>query len=218
MIDRSKALVAVSVAAFLVLLLVSVGFIAGRAAGGDDNDPPATAPVLPGGGLPAGPTGLEDGVPVGFAQNGEGALGAAAAWVPWLMSSPPSERPSGLDRVVADGAGDPVPEGVTARFTFMPIAGKVEMEGESQAVVTLLGPVLEGNVGEELNGEFWSFPATLEWDDSADDWRITSLPAGASATYQLDSPLDATDVEGFQALRTAGVIGGPPIVEAVPGE
>lgn len=217
MIDRSKALIAVIAALLVVLLAVSVGFIAGRATA-DDESPADPTPARTGDGLPAGPTGLDDGVPVGFARSEQGALGAAAAWVPWLMSSPPDERPEGLAGVLADNAGEPVPDGVTARFTFMPIAGRVEMDSDSRAVVTLLGPVIEGNLGENLNGEFWSFPATLEWDDSAGDWLITELPAGASTNYQVDGPLDSGDVEGFQALRGAGVIEGPPIVEVVPGE
>lgn len=217
MIDRSRALVAAVIAVVVAVVLISIGFVAGQASGDDEGETPATPPRS-GDGLPSGPTGIEDGIPVGFARSEEGVLGAAVAWVPWLMSGPSGERPRGLDDVVLDSAGEPVPDEVTLRFTFAPIAGKVEMESDTRAVVTLLGPVLEGNLGEELTGEFWSFPTTFAWDDDVDDWRIAELPAGASGNFVVDGPLDAADVEGFQSLRPAGVAGGPPIIEAVPGE
>lgn len=217
MIDRSKALIAGVAAVFVALLLVSVGFIAGRATADDDSSstPP---PPRAGDGLPAGPTGLENGVPVGFSKSDQGALGAGAAWAPWFLSSPPGERPEGIDAVLAEGLEPPGGDTLTTRFQFTPIAVKVEMDSDTRAIVTLLGPVLRGDLGEELTGEFWKVPVTLEWNDEASDWRISAFPQGTAGTYMIEGPLQASDVEGFEALRPAGAIEGALIVETVPGD
>jgi len=217
MIDRSKALVAGVAAALVALLLASVGFVAGQAVGEDDS-PSNPQPARTGDGLPAGPTGLEDGVPVGFSMSDQGALGAGAAWAPWFLSSPPGERPEGIDAVLTQGLEPPGGDTLTTRFQFTPIAVKVEMDSDTRAIVTLLGPVLRGDLGEELTGEFWKVPVTLEWSDEASDWRISAFPQGTAGTYMVEGPLQASDVEGFQALRPAGAIEGAPIVETVPGD
>jgi hypothetical protein len=217
MIDRPKALIVAVVAALSALLLISVGFVAGKAAN-DDNDSTAALPPHSGDGLPAGPTGLDEGVPVGFAQTEEGALGAGVAWAPWFLSSPPGERPDGINTVLADGLDPPGGDEITTRFQFTPIAVKVEMDSDTRAVVTLLGPVLRGDVGAELTGEFWKVPVTLDWNDDAADWQISAFPQGTAGNFIIDGPLSASDVEGFQALRPAGAVVGAPIVETVPGD
>jgi hypothetical protein len=59
---------------------------------------------------------------------------------------------------------------------------------------------------------------TLGWDDGAEGWRITILPTGSPLDYEVGGPLDAADVEGFHAIRPAGVVEGSPIVEEVRGD
>lgn len=220
MIDRPKAIVAGALGTVAVLFLVGVGFVAGRAS--DDDSSTNGRGEVGGDGLPAGPAGANGGVPVGFAHSDHGALGAALAWFPWLVSSPVDERPEGLAAVLADGVDVPLEEESdrfsSVRLQFTPIATKVEMDGNDRATVTLLGPILQGDLGQELSGEFLALPVTLEWDATNEDWQIAVMPTGSPLDYGIGDELDAADVEGFQAIRPAGVVEGSPIVEEVPGE
>ncbi len=220
MVDRPKAVVAGALGTVAVLVLLGVGFLAGRAGAGDDST--GGGPGVGGDGVPAGPAGMNDGVPVGFAHSEDGVLGAALAWFPSLVSSPVDERPEGIEAVLADGVDLPLDDASdrfsSVRLQFTPIAAKVEMDGDDRATVTLLGPMLRGDLGQELTGDVLSLPLTLEWDGGAADWRIAALPTGSPLDYEVGDQLDAGDVEGFRAIRPAGAVEGPPIVEEVPGE
>lgn len=219
MVDRPKAAIAGGVVVVAVLFLLGVGFVAGRATSDDST---GTAGTSSGDGLSAGPTGMSQGLPVGFAHSEDGGLAAGLAWLPWLYSSPVDERPDGINEVLADGVqvpGDDNGEQLTStRVQFTPIAVKVEMESEDRATVTLLGPLLYGNLGEELSGQYGALPSTLEWDAGADDWRVVSFADGPADDYQLDTPLSASDVAGYRAIRPVGAVEGSFIVEEVPGD
>jgi hypothetical protein len=221
MVDRPRVLVVGAVVTVAVVFLLGLGFVVGRATSEDDGAS-AGGPEPSGDGLPAGPTGLDGGVPVGFARDEDGARAAALAWFPWLNSSPVGERPEGIDTVLANGVDAPG-EDVTGRLAsvrlqFAPIAVQVEMESDDRATVTMLGSILAGEPGEPLSGELVLLPVDLEWDDSVADWRITALPSGSWEDYTVGDSLDAGDVAGFEAIRPAGVVEGSPIVEEVPGE
>lgn len=217
MIDRPKALIAGLAALCVAALLVTVGYIAGKSGNDDttDNDP---TPALDGDGLPAGPTGLEGGMPVGFAHSEEGARAAALSWMPWFLSSPSGEWPDGADGVLADGVTTPVDESLSRRLQFAPIGSKIDMDSEDRATVTVLGMLMEGSAGAEVSGEMLKVPVVLAWDAAASDWRITSFPSELAGDVIIDGPLDAADVEGFEAVRAAGVVPGSALVEEVPGE
>lgn len=221
MVDRPKAAIAGAVITVAVLFLLGVGFVAGRASG-DDDDPPTSGSGVDGEELAAGPTAMNGGVPVGFAHSPEGARSAALAWFPWLFSTPVGERPAGIGDVLASGLEPPLADAserfASVRTQFAPIAVRVDMESEDRATVTLLGPMLRGQLGDELGGEFLSLPVTLEWDDQAGDWRITILPTGSLEQYDVGEQVDAADVEGFEAVRPVGAVEGSAIVEEVPGE
>jgi hypothetical protein len=202
----------------VVVVVLAAGFVAGRASGEDGDSPGRRS----GEGVPAGPNEIDQGMPVGFAHNTDGALGAAVAWIPWFFSRPPGERPAGLEQVLATGVK--VPGGeldnnvFTGRLEFTPIGVRVEMTSDNEAKVTMVGPLLYGDVGQQLSGQYLALPVTLGWDASLGDWRITSLPTGPTDDYQLATPLQARDLAGYRAIRPAGAIEGPFIVEKVPGE
>ena len=95
--DRQRAVIAGAVTAAVLVVVLAIGFVVGRASVDDDSstgtEPGASTDSD---GLPAGPARMEDGVPVGFAHSEDGAMSAALSWVPWLISSPASERPARL--------------------------------------------------------------------------------------------------------------------------
>jgi hypothetical protein len=214
MIDRPKALLG-GVAVLAAIVLIAIGFIAGRASNTDGDSDPREAPT-------AGPTDLQGGVPVGFAHSQDGARAAAAAWFPWLYSSPIGERPEGIDGVLAPDVEAPGQGGsdrlAAVRLQFAPLGVRVEMDASDRATVRFLGSLLAGDPGEPLSGELLIIPITMEWDETAGDWRITELPTGPWDDYDVGDGLDAAEVAGFEAIRPTGVVEGSPIVEEVPGE
>lgn len=212
--DRQRATVFGIAAAVVALLLVGVGVIVGRASAGESTD--STEPnSADSEGIPAGPTGIEDGVPVGFARSEDGAVAAAAAWVPSLISSPASERPDGIDSVMADGAEPPVPEGVSLRVQFVPWAAAVSMPSDDEAVVTLLCTGLRGEVDDDLDGGIVPIEATMAWDDGAQSWRVSAVDLSADF---LEPPIRPEDVSGFEILRVVSGERAGVVMEEVPGD
>jgi hypothetical protein len=212
--DRQRATVIGVAAAVVALVLIGVGVIVGRASAGQSTDPgPADSATSEG--LPDGPTGIEDGVPVGFAHSEEGVVAAAAAWVPPLISTPASERPDGIESVLADGVESPVGEGLSIRIQFVPWAARVSMSSEDEAVVTLLGTGLTGEVDDELDGGMLPLESTLVWDDDAGSWQVSAIDMTADF---LEPPIRPEDVSGFQVLRFYGGTRAGVVMEEVPGD
>jgi hypothetical protein len=214
--DRQRAIVAGVAAAVVFLVVLAIGFVVGRASV-DDRPSAATDPGTSSDsdGLPAGPARLEDGVPVGFAHSEDGALSAALSWVPWLISSPASERPDGIDGVLATGVEPPVPEGISQRLQYVPWAAGIEMASSNEATVSLWGTPLRGEPGQDLDGGVWPLTATLVWDDDVGDWRVTAAEVGPEP---VDFPISASDVAGLRVVRfTGGLLAGP-VLEEVPGD
>lgn len=211
--DRQRATVIGVAVAVVALVLVGAGVIVGRASAGESTDTPsdaATSEVLP-----DGPTGIEDGVPVGFAHTEEGVVAAAAAWVPPLVSSPASERPDGVDGVLADGVESPMPEGASLRIQFVPWAVRVSMASDDEATVTLLGTALRGQVDSDLDGGVLPLESSLVWDADVEEWRVSAVDMSADF---LEPPISPEDVSGFRVLRLYGGTRAGVVMEEVPGD
>lgn len=212
--DGQRATVIGIAAAVAALLVLGVGVILGRASAGESTSTSAPESI-DSDGLPAGPTGIEDGVPVGFAQSEEGVVAAAAAWVPPLISTPASERPDGIDDVMADGVESPVGEGLSIRIQFVPWAARVSMSSEDEAVVTLLGTGLRGEVDDDLDGGILPLESSMVWDDDAESWRVGAIDMTADF---LEPPIRPEDVSGFRVLRLYGGTRAGVVMEEVPGD
>lgn len=213
--DRQRAAIVGAATALVVIVVLGVGFVMGRASAGDDPSTEEDSPSAANGeGLPVGPSRMEDGAPLGFARSEDGAISAAVSWLPWLLSSPASERPEGLDGVLASGVEAPMPDGVSERLQFTVWAAGAEMTSSDEATVTLLGTLLHGAPGEDLEAGPWPLNGRLVWDEEADDWRVTEVEYG-------DGPIDeptAADLSGLRVVRyTGGVLAGP-VIEEVPGD
>lgn len=212
--DRQRATVIGVAAAVVALVLVGVGVIVGRASAGESTDT-GPADFANSEGLPDGPTGIEDGVPVGFAHSEDGVVAAAAAWVPPLISSPASERPDGIDAALAEGVEPPMPEGVSLRVQFVPWAAQVSMTSDDEAVVTLLCTGLRGEVDDDLSGGIVPIESTMVWDDDAQSWRVSAVDLSADF---LEPPIRPEDVSGFHVLRLHGSALAGVLMEEVPGD
>jgi hypothetical protein len=212
--DRQRTAILSTAAAVIALVVLAIGFAVGRASAGDESAADGPGPASEGEGLPAGPAHLDDGVPLGFPRSEDGAVSAAVSWLPWLVSSPASERPDGMDGVLASGVEPPMPDGISERLQFAVWAAGVEMTSSDEATVTLFGTLLQGAPGEDLEGGMWPLIGRLQWDASAEDWRVTEVDYG-------DGPIDAptaADLSGLRTVRfTGGVLGGP-VIEEVPGD
>lgn len=214
MMDRQRTAILGAVAAVLVLMVLAAGVAIGRASAGG-NDGASGDSARDSEGLPHGPTAVENGVPVGFAQSEDGVLGAALAWVPWLFSSPAEEAPEGIDAVLARGVDSPLVDGLSERFQFAPWAGRVSMTSDDEATVTLIGTPLRGNAGDQLDGGIWPLETDFAWDDEAEDWRITAVDTTADF---IEVPVQPEDVAGFRVVRPLGGLLGGVVMEEVPGD
>lgn len=212
--DRQRNIIA-GAAALVVIVVLGIGFAMGRASAGDDQATAGSGTSTGSDGLPAGPATMEGGVPLGFAQSEDGALSAALSWVPWLISSPASERPEGIDAVLARGVEAPMPEGISQRLQFVSWAARVSMASQTEATVTLLGTPLRGEVGNDLDGGIWPLGATLVWDEDVDDWRIGAVD---TTNDLLDVPITAESVAGYRVVRFHGGVLAGPLMEEVPGD
>jgi hypothetical protein len=218
-IDRTRAFIAVAVVATVAVLALVVGFVAGHAAGSDGSgpEPAATSEPAPGPGPEHGPGRVEDGVPVGFTATEEGALAAAATWLPLLGSGPASENPEGLARLFVDGLDVTGLDEGTRRYSMAPLAGRVRMRTAGEADVELLMEEIEGdwNAGE-VEFQIVEVTVPLVWDNVAEDWRLARTDLETRGFD--DWPVAADDLVGYRALRpTGGELGGV-LVEEVPGE
>lgn len=213
--DRQRATVLGAVGAVAALLLLGIGIVVGRASAGEGAGTATADGSVDREGLPDGPTAVDDGVPVGFARNEDGAAAAAAAWVPSLVSSPASERPDGIDSVMAVGAEPPMPGGASLRIQFVPWAARVSTPSEDEAVVTLLGTGLRGEVDDDLAAGILRLESTMVWDDEAGGWRVEEVDTSADF---LEPPVRPEDVSGFRVLRFYGGVRAGVVMEEVPGD
>lgn len=213
--DRQRAAIVGVAAALVVIVVLGVGFVMGRASA-DDDSPGGDGPVtsIDSEGLPVGPSRMDDGVPLGFARSDDGAISAAVSWLPWLVSSPAAERPEGMDSVLAPGVEPPMPEGISERLQFAVWAAAAEMTSSDEATVTLLGTLLNGEPGDALESGVWPLIGRLVWDGDADDWRVTEVEYGEGP---IDEPT-AADLSGLRVVRSTGGVLAGPVVEEVPGD
>jgi hypothetical protein len=213
--DRQRAAIVGAAAALVVIVVLGVGFVMGRASAGDDSSRgDASATSADSEGLPVGPSRMEDGVPLGFERSDDGAVSAAVAWLPWLVSSPAAERPEGMESVLAPGVEAPMPEGISERLQFAVWAAGAEMTSSDEATVTLLGTLLNGEPGGALESGVWPLIGRLVWDSEAEDWRVTEVDYGEGP---IDEPT-AGDLSGLRVIRSTGGVLAGPVVEEVPGD
>lgn len=206
--------VVVALAGFLIGLAVALTVASsGRSTPGASSSPPA--PIGPD--SAAGPRGVEEGVPVGYARTPAGAAAAATAYLTvsaeglLLMDAPardaalrrmlvPDPSPGTLAQVVGDptllervrqaSAGSGTPRAVLRN---LPVAYRVDAFSPARARVSVWGAAVWSIAGVGGPGEAWTTTSLeLEWVEG--DWRLWSLSSKEGPTPATTSgPVAGTD-------------------------
>lgn len=198
------------VVALAVVLIVAAFWFRGR---GDDSTSPPTSPGPSSTSEPAppeaiagaGPTRLEDGIPVGFTQSEDGAVAAVMSWTPfyargedpeaafqlmevaWLEETYDEER-AAEERARGRTLGAYSDRGsldyLAAQGT--PLAYRVETYDENEAQVAVWDVrIVAQEPVEGPEAIYRTVTWTLRWDGEAKDWRVFTVAIDSGPTPDL---------------------------------
>lgn len=204
----------------VVVVLVLAAFVLWPLDDDAGTDDAGTDPVTETG-LPAA-TRLDGEIPAGFPHTEEGAIAAAAAWLPRLLTTPISLRPAGIEAVVFPEAEvlllEGVEEGVAREriwLSYDPFA-IVDVETGSDGAVDLELAMLTTQSfedGDEVIISFNVLSLTLEWDAGRDDWAIATAPD----ERRVEPPFAYGELAEWDRLLPTGVMVGTPVAPRTSG-
>src|SRR5829696_8351290 len=144
-----------------------------------------------------GPRAMDGGIPVGFAHTPAGSQAAAAAWVSYGIQAPSSRVAEGAANVFDPpellGAPDPQDDDW---FSITPVAVSEGVEGDAGVVKVLVLKSQLVESTEEVQMVLLEMGLGLEWNDEAEDWRITD----ADVVETLTAPFARAQFEGYSWL------------------
>ncbi|QYG95860.1 hypothetical protein HC251_25260 (plasmid) [Iamia sp. SCSIO 61187] len=167
--------------------------------------PPATTEVPPEVIAGAGPTRLEDGIPVGFAHSADGATAAVMSWTPfygrtedpevafqllevaWLEETydeeyAAEERARG--RTLGAYADRGELDNLAAQGT--PLAYRVESYDDDEAQIAVWDvAIIAQEPDEGPEAIYRTVTWTLRWDEDAEDWRVYTVAIDTGPTPAL---------------------------------
>jgi hypothetical protein len=165
-------------------------------------------------GLP-GATRLDGEIPAGFPHTEEGAIAAAAAWLPRLVTQPISLRPAGIEAVVLPEADvllagrDEGGDRERIWLAYDPFA-IVNVETGGDGSVDLELAMITTQAFEDTGEVIISLEVdslTMEWDSARDDWAIATV----TDSRAVEPPFAYGELAEWDRLQPTGVIVGTPV-------